>query len=448
MLDQGISDKLKTRLGGSCLGTGVRRALQTCAILLVLAVIPIWPYGFYIVLRVVVWAVSIYVAVMGKELSRSNRTLAVLIAVLFNPISIVSLSRPVWFPIDLTVAYYFWHLGRPESRKEIAERALDLAYEGVAREIGLPATFNLEAADRWRRVVRERHAKRVVANRKALEVWEAAAGHIMAGTGETAVSVVTLQNQRAEAWAMARRLADPRVRADQFQYIDEAKQIDARIERAFANAGEIELRDRWRALLDESGAITREFRNKAVDYFIRQVPPDEMVDILLHPDRPALRCLAAEAATLGGRLSASEVAALGLTGVEAEELNLLGREALDYAQLIPLLRNASGGDKAFDTVRATAALHLLLDTAENVGVLPRMLNGNRILEALEKLGGVDRREIKNGIQMTRSASTFKGNAAYELFGEPGLQFMRDLGFALEGDSAVAARTAPAPNPAP
>ena len=88
----------------------MKLALKVAIVLLVLAVIPVWPYGYYLLLRVVVFAVTLYLAIAGASLGTGHRAALVVLAVLFNPVFDVSLTRLVWLPIDVGVAYYFWRL--------------------------------------------------------------------------------------------------------------------------------------------------------------------------------------------------------------------------------------------------------------------------------------------------------------------------------------------------
>jgi len=67
-----------------------------------------WPYGYYQLLRFVVCAVSIYIAVMAYNWQKTWVTcLLGFIAVLFNPLISIHLSRELWQPIDLICAILF-----------------------------------------------------------------------------------------------------------------------------------------------------------------------------------------------------------------------------------------------------------------------------------------------------------------------------------------------------
>jgi hypothetical protein len=97
----------------------MQRALQVAAALLAIGIVPIWPLGFYTLLRVIVWAIALYLAIAGRPLGSATRTALVILAVLFNPIFVVSMSRWVWLPIDLACAYYFWRLSRSAAVESI-----------------------------------------------------------------------------------------------------------------------------------------------------------------------------------------------------------------------------------------------------------------------------------------------------------------------------------------
>jgi Family of unknown function (DUF6804) len=75
--------------------------------MLFLALAP-WPYGYYQLLRFVVCGVSAYVAFMaytGQKIWAA--WLFAFIAVLFNPMTPIHLSRELWQAIDLICAILF-----------------------------------------------------------------------------------------------------------------------------------------------------------------------------------------------------------------------------------------------------------------------------------------------------------------------------------------------------
>ena len=67
-----------------------------------------WPYGYYQLLRFVVCGVSVYVAFMAYNWQKLWATyLFGFIALLFNPLVPIHLSRELWQPIDLVCALLF-----------------------------------------------------------------------------------------------------------------------------------------------------------------------------------------------------------------------------------------------------------------------------------------------------------------------------------------------------
>ena len=75
-------------------------------IMLVLCIIPILPYGYFILLRLVVFGTCIYNAIYFKKNNDVNWFWTfVFIALLFNPIFLVGLPRLIWIPIDLICAF-------------------------------------------------------------------------------------------------------------------------------------------------------------------------------------------------------------------------------------------------------------------------------------------------------------------------------------------------------
>jgi len=67
-----------------------------------------WPYGYYQLLRLVTCGVSVYIAALAYNWEKVWATwLFGFIAVLFNPLLPVHLSRGLWQPIDLICAVMF-----------------------------------------------------------------------------------------------------------------------------------------------------------------------------------------------------------------------------------------------------------------------------------------------------------------------------------------------------
>src|SRR5690348_5186534 len=87
----------------------IRCLLIIAATSLLIAVIPIWPYGFYTLLRILTCSVTAYSACLihknHSEL-RKHEAFLILIAIIFNPIIPVYLIRVVWIPIDAAVGVY------------------------------------------------------------------------------------------------------------------------------------------------------------------------------------------------------------------------------------------------------------------------------------------------------------------------------------------------------
>jgi hypothetical protein len=77
------------------------------AIMLLLALTS-WPYGYYQLLRLVVCGVSVYVGFMAYNWQKMWATwLFGSIAVLFNPLIPILLSREIWQPINAACALLF-----------------------------------------------------------------------------------------------------------------------------------------------------------------------------------------------------------------------------------------------------------------------------------------------------------------------------------------------------
>lgn len=78
------------------------------AVMLFLAIPPLFPYGYYQILRWVITASAIYIAYLASELKiNSWMWLMAFIAVLFNPLLPIYLNKATWAPIDFIVAIIF-----------------------------------------------------------------------------------------------------------------------------------------------------------------------------------------------------------------------------------------------------------------------------------------------------------------------------------------------------
>jgi len=78
------------------------------AVLMLLGALGEWPYGYYKFLRWITCAVALFVAFMAYDWHKLWATwLFGFIALLFNPLIPVHLSRQLWQPIDLICAVLF-----------------------------------------------------------------------------------------------------------------------------------------------------------------------------------------------------------------------------------------------------------------------------------------------------------------------------------------------------
>ena len=77
----------------------------TAGVLLLLAILPMWPYGYFQILR---WVVAIAAALNAYRAYELNKTEWVVLmagtAILFNPISPIFLSKGTWVLLDVIAA--------------------------------------------------------------------------------------------------------------------------------------------------------------------------------------------------------------------------------------------------------------------------------------------------------------------------------------------------------
>lgn len=88
------------------------------AALLVVAILPL-PYGYYTFLRLVVTIAAAATAYVAYQSSRSLSWRVIvmgLVALLFNPVVTVALSRSTWLPIDLLTAGLFAYMALRKER--------------------------------------------------------------------------------------------------------------------------------------------------------------------------------------------------------------------------------------------------------------------------------------------------------------------------------------------
>jgi hypothetical protein len=86
----------------------IRLLLLVASVVCFAAVVPVWPYGFFMLLRLLVFVATVLTLVTapGEPKLRAHRVPLVVVALLFNPLIPVHFSREVWFPIDLAVGVY------------------------------------------------------------------------------------------------------------------------------------------------------------------------------------------------------------------------------------------------------------------------------------------------------------------------------------------------------
>ncbi len=77
------------------------------AIFLFLALIDGWPYGFFTLLRFVVFFVSVYIAWQAHNQQKEMWVwIFGFLAVLFNPFIVIHLNRELWGFIDVVVGVF------------------------------------------------------------------------------------------------------------------------------------------------------------------------------------------------------------------------------------------------------------------------------------------------------------------------------------------------------
>ncbi len=82
-------------------------ALSIASVVLLLALFDGWPYGFFTVLRFVVFSSTAYVAYIAYQEHKEGWAWFLgSIAVLFNPFILVYLTRDIWVVIDFITALF------------------------------------------------------------------------------------------------------------------------------------------------------------------------------------------------------------------------------------------------------------------------------------------------------------------------------------------------------
>jgi hypothetical protein len=124
---------------------GLYVAWLIAAVMLILAVIGQYPYGFYKLLRWICCAVFVYSAFKAQEEDRiAWAWIFGALAVLFNPIVLVHLQRDTWQIIDwitisviVVAGIVFWPSGVFSQQFHFAARSdkNDALYDAVAKEL-------------------------------------------------------------------------------------------------------------------------------------------------------------------------------------------------------------------------------------------------------------------------------------------------------------------------
>lgn len=84
-------------------------ASKISIIMLLLAIPPIFPYGYYILLRWVITVSAIFLVWVAYNLKKTFWVYSmVIIAILFNPIVPIYLNKEIWVVIDFIVAILFF----------------------------------------------------------------------------------------------------------------------------------------------------------------------------------------------------------------------------------------------------------------------------------------------------------------------------------------------------
>jgi hypothetical protein len=82
--------------------------LSIATILMVLAILGGWPYGFYTFLRVTIFSISIYIAIILIKSNLIGLAWAFgFIGFLFNPLLPFHLGRSVWLIVDFMALGFF-----------------------------------------------------------------------------------------------------------------------------------------------------------------------------------------------------------------------------------------------------------------------------------------------------------------------------------------------------
>jgi len=74
-------------------------------IMLLLAIPPLWPYGYYLLLRIMVCVTAVALSLSAHKKEKSGWMWAmIIIAIIFNPLIPFHLGKEIWSIVDLAVA--------------------------------------------------------------------------------------------------------------------------------------------------------------------------------------------------------------------------------------------------------------------------------------------------------------------------------------------------------
>ncbi|MCK4325941.1 hypothetical protein KAW55_04225 [bacterium] len=86
----------------------VKIPIVASIVMLLLAIPPGWPYGYYSLLRLVVCGTSVYLVWSARQINKDGWMWAMgFVALLFNPILPIHLDKFTWSVIDLGIAILF-----------------------------------------------------------------------------------------------------------------------------------------------------------------------------------------------------------------------------------------------------------------------------------------------------------------------------------------------------
>ena len=82
---------------------------KIAAIILFVAIIPIWPYFFYQFLKLAIFGAAVFSAYLyHKERDTKWMLIMIVIAIIFNPINALYFGHFLWSVVDLIVAILFF----------------------------------------------------------------------------------------------------------------------------------------------------------------------------------------------------------------------------------------------------------------------------------------------------------------------------------------------------